>query len=84
MRDGTWTGLSEGTNPDLIEGVRWRARFEVSRGLNHGLGAEAVRRAILDRFRGELLAESFGEYADEMLMAALQREIEDCLDSAIS
>jgi hypothetical protein len=72
--------IAQGTDPDLIEVARWRARFEVGRGLSHGQGADEVRREILGRFRDELMSESFGPYADEALMAAVQREIDDALE----
>ncbi len=84
MRNAQGAIISSGTDPDLIEVVRWRARFEVGRALSHGLGSDEVRREVLGRFREELLAESFGDYADEVLMAALQREIDEALDVANS
>jgi hypothetical protein len=80
MRSANPSTLGQGTDPDLIEVARWRARFEVGRGLTLGQGPEQVRRDVLGRFRDELVAESFGDYADEVLMAALQREIDDMLD----
>ncbi len=80
MRSVEGTSVVQGTDPSLIEVARWRARFEVSRGLVHGQEPEQVRRDVLERFRDELIAESFGDYADEVLMAALQREIDDMLD----
>jgi hypothetical protein len=79
MRSINGLGLAQGTDPDLIEVARWRARFEVGRGLTHGQGPDEVRRDVLERFREDLIAESFGDYADEVLMAALQREIDDML-----
>ncbi len=80
MRSSQDFGFAQGTDPDLIEVARWRARFEVCRGLTLGQEPDEVRRDILARFRDELIAESFGTYADEVLMAALQREIDDMLD----
>jgi hypothetical protein len=80
MRSVLSSTVSQGTDPALIEVARWRARFEVGRGLTLGLEPEEVRRDVLERFRDELIAESFGDYSDEILMAALQREIDDMLD----
>ena len=79
MRMGIDMRIGGGTDPGLIEVAEWRARFEVSRALSRGERPEYVRRAIIRRFRAELVAESFGEYADEVLMAAMQREVEDAL-----
>jgi hypothetical protein len=84
MRNAQGTFIAQGTDPDLIEVARWRARFEVGRGLSHGQGPDEVRREILSRFRDEMLAESFGAYTDEALMAAVQREIDEALDVSSS
>ena len=70
------TDLSRGTELDLIELARWRARFEVGRCLHQGFDPEDARRETIHRFRDELNEESFGDYADEALMAAFQREVE--------
>jgi hypothetical protein len=80
MRSAEESIIAQGTDPSLIEVARWRARFEVGRGLTLGQGPEDVRREVLGRFREVLSVESFGDYADEVLMAALQREIDDMLD----
>ena len=76
--------LRGGTKVDLLEMAAWRARFEVCRGLAGGADPDEVRREIIGRFREEIAIESFGEYADETLMAALQREVEAALSVALS
>jgi hypothetical protein len=68
-----------GTDPDLIEVAEARARFEVWRGLSSGLEPEEIRRTVLGRFLDEISAESYGHYADESLMAAMQRAVEAAL-----
>ena len=84
MRTITTATIAVGTDPDLIEVAEWRARFEVGRGLSRGEAPDEVREAVIRRFREELDVESYGEYADEALMAALQRTVEAALsqDSA--
>ena len=82
MRIANASNLGQGTDPDLVELATWRARFEVTRGLAKGHSPCEVREDILRRFRLKLEAESFGDYADERLMAAMQREIEAVLGSA--
>jgi hypothetical protein len=82
MRTAYTSNLGQGTDPDLVEFATWRARFEVTRGLAKGQSPREVRQDILRRFRLELEVESFGDYADERLMAAMQREIEAALGSA--
>jgi hypothetical protein len=79
MRTSGEATLRCGTNPDLIEVAEWRARFEVGRALSRGEQPERVRQSVIRRFREELVAESFGDYADEVLMAAIQRGVEDAL-----
>ena len=71
--------IGGGTDPELIAVAGWRARFEVGRALSRGEEPGWVRQAVIRRFREDLDAESFGEYADEALMAAMQRGVEDAL-----
>ncbi len=78
MRAASLT-FAAGTDPDLIAAAIWRAKFEVGRALSRGVEPGRARQAIIGRFREELHAESFGEYADEVLMAAMQRGVEDAL-----
>lgn len=68
-----------GTDPDLIEVAETRARFEVWRGLCLGLNPNEIRRVVLGRFLDEISAESYGHYADESLMAAMQRAVDAAL-----
>jgi hypothetical protein len=79
MRTMSAATIGGGTDPDLIAVAEWRARFEVGRALSRGEEPERVRRAVIRRFREELDAESFGDYADEALMAAMQRGVEHAL-----
>jgi hypothetical protein len=84
MRTATAATIAGGTDPELIEVAEWRARFEVGRGLSRGETPGEVRQAVIRRFREELGVESYGEYADEALMAALQRGVEDALSEAFA
>ncbi len=79
MRNETGIRIVGGTDPDLIEVAETRARFEVWRALSLGLEPAEVRRAVLGRFLDEISAESYGHYADESLMAAMQRAVEEAL-----
>ena len=79
MRTTSAVTIGGGTDPDLIAVAEWRARFEVGRALSRGEEPGSVRLAVIRRFREELDAESFGEYADEVLMAAMQRGVEEAL-----
>ncbi len=79
MRTSSVAAIGGGTDPDLIAVAEWRARFEVGRALSRGEAPEWVRQSVIQRFREELVAESFGEYADEVLMAAMQRGVEMAL-----
>jgi hypothetical protein len=79
MRTTCTAMIAGGTDPGLIEVAKWRARFEVGRALSRGENPERVRQTVIRRFREELVAESFGEYADEVLMVAMQRGVEDAL-----
>jgi hypothetical protein len=79
MRTPVAATIGGGTDPDLIAVAEWRARFEVGRALSKGEEPWMVRQSVIRRFREELVAESFGEYADEALMAAMQRGVEDAL-----
>jgi hypothetical protein len=82
MRTNSTGTIGGGTDPDLIAVAEWRGRFEVGRALSRGEGPERVRREVIVRFREELVADSFGDYSDEVLMAAMQRGVEDALAQA--
>ena len=79
MRIASAAIIARGTSLELIQVAEWRARFEVWRGLSKGQEPSEVRRGVVSRFRHELGEESFGEYTDERLMAAIQREVEVAL-----
>ena len=79
MRIEKGTKIAGGTDPDLIEIAEARARFEVWRGRTSGLEPQEIRRAVLGRFLDEIGAESYGHYADESLMAAMQRAVDAAL-----
>ncbi len=79
MRTSFEETIDGGTEPDLIEVADWRARFEVARALSRGEEPERVRQSVIRRFREELVAESYGDYTDEVLMAAVQRGVEHAL-----
>jgi len=44
-----------------------------------GVGDDAIRREVIGRFRREINIQSFGTFADETLMATIQRAIEEVL-----
>ncbi len=79
MRTNGEARIGAGTDPGLLEVAGWRARFEVNRALSRGEEPEGVRTCVIRRFRADIDAESFGEWADEALMAALQRGVEAAL-----
>lgn len=79
MRMSGLAKFQNGTDPSLIELAKWRGRFEVGRALSRGEAPELARDSIIRRFREELMSESFGTYADEVLMAAVQRGVEAAL-----
>ncbi len=79
MRTASLANFQGGTDPSLVELAKWRARFEVGRALSRGEAPELARDSIIRRFREELMTESFGAYADEVLMAAVQRGVEAAL-----
>jgi len=79
MRSFSAESLANGTDAELIEVADWRARFEVARALARGEDPDRVRRLVIERFRDEIQAESFGEYTDEVLMAAMQRGVDHAL-----
>ena len=51
MRTTCAATLAGGTDPGLIEVADWRARFEVGRALSRGEAPDAVRHAVIRRFR---------------------------------
>jgi hypothetical protein len=67
------------TPVDLIEAASLGARIAVRAGIAGGLKESAIRRRVIGRFRRELLVESFGPFADETLMAAVQTAVESVL-----
>lgn len=79
MRTNGATLIGAGTDPGLLEVAGWRAQFEVSRALSRGEEPGGVRTCVIEKFRADIAAESFGEWADETLMAALQRGVEVAL-----
>ena len=68
-----------GTPRDLLRAAELGARLECRRRRARGEDDDAVRATILGRLRRELDAGSFGDYADESLVAAVQRAIEAIL-----
>jgi hypothetical protein len=71
--------VARGTPKELIRAAEMRARMAARWRRSAGQGDATIRREILARFREVIDAESFGEYADETVMAAAQRAIEEVL-----
>jgi hypothetical protein len=84
MRTTSVAAIGGGTDPDLIAVAEWRAHFEVGRALSRGEEPARVRQSVIRRFREELVAESYGEYVDEALMAAMQRGVEMALAQSLA
>jgi hypothetical protein len=79
MNRGTVRRIEGGTPEDLLQAAELGARLECRHRRVNGQEDEAIRDTILDRLRRELDAGSFGTYADESLVARVQRAIESVL-----
>jgi len=79
MNRGTVRCVEGGTPGDLLRAAELGARLECRHRRVQGQDDEAIRETILGRLRRELAAGSFGSYADESLVAAVQRAIESVL-----
>jgi hypothetical protein len=79
MNRGTVRCVEGGTPEDLLRAAELGARLECRHRRVKGQDDNAIRETILDRFRRELAAGSFGGYADESLVATVQRAIESVL-----
>jgi len=79
MNRGTFRYVEGGTPQDLLRAAELGARLECRHRRVKGQDDEAIRESILGRLRRELAAGSFGSYADESLVATVQRAIESVL-----
>jgi hypothetical protein len=79
MNRGIVRGVEGGTPEDLLRAAEVGARLECRHRRVKGQDDNAIRETILDRLRRELAAGSFGVYADESLMATVQRAVESVL-----
>ncbi len=79
MNRGTLRSVEGGTPEDLLQAAELGARLECRRRRFKGQDDTSIRATILDRLRRELAAGSFGAYADESLVATVQRAIESVL-----
>jgi hypothetical protein len=79
MNRGTVSCVEGGTPEDLLRAAELGARLECRHRRVKGQDDNAIRETILGRFRRELAAGSFGGYADESLVATVQRAIESVL-----
>jgi len=80
MNRATVRCVDGGTPRDLLRAAELGARLECRRRRGKGQADEAIRDTILTRLRTELAAGSFGPYADESLVATVQRAIESVLE----
>jgi hypothetical protein len=71
--------VTQGTPEELIRAAETRARMAARWRRSAGEDDATIRREILARFREVIDAESFGKYADETVMAAARRAIEEVL-----
>ena len=79
MRHVCTTTVSRGTPKDLIRAASLGARVATRWRRAEGQDDDKIRREVLAQFRADMLSESYGEYADETIMAAVQRSLEDVL-----
>ena len=78
MRDET--ALKDGTSCDLVAAATLGARIATRARVALGEDEATIRRQVVERFRDELAAESYGDFIDETLMAAVQRGVEAVLE----
>jgi hypothetical protein len=71
--------LARGTAEELVQAAELRGRMAARRYRDAGWDPERIAREVVADFRAELEAESFGVYADETLMAAVQRGVREVL-----
>jgi hypothetical protein len=71
--------VARGTSEELIRAAEMRARMAARWRRSVGQDDATIRQEVLARFREVIDAESFGVYADETVMAAAQRAIEEVL-----
>jgi hypothetical protein len=79
MNRGIVRCVEGGTPEDLLRAAEVGARLECRHRRVKGQDDNAIRETILGRLRRELAAGSFGGYADESLVATVQRAIESVL-----
>jgi len=79
MHRGIVRRVEDGTPRDLLQAAELGARLECRCRRAKGYDDEVIRATILDRLRRELDAGSFGLYADESLVATVQRAVESVL-----
>ncbi|WP_435008526.1 hypothetical protein P12x_005733 [Tundrisphaera lichenicola] len=75
----TITSVERGTPQDLLKAAELGARLECRRRRSRGQDDGSIRETILTRFRVELDSGSFGMYADESLVAVVQRAVDSVL-----
>jgi hypothetical protein len=71
--------LANGTPRELVQAAEMRARMAARRRRSAGQADETILREILARFREVIATESFGAYADETILAAARRAVEEVL-----
>jgi len=71
--------VAPGTSKELIRAADVRARMAARARLAAGQDDATIRREVLARFLEVIEAESFGEYADEAVLSAARRAIEEVL-----
>ena len=71
--------IPQGTPEGLIRAAAARARMAARWRRSAGEDDATIRRGVLARFREVIDAEGLGAYADEAVMAAARRAIEEVL-----
>lgn len=74
--------IATGTPQDLLKAAGLGARLAVRKRRADGVDDDAIRREVIGRFRQEIGIQSFGIFADETLMATIQRAVEEVLSEA--
>jgi hypothetical protein len=74
----TFPGIEGGTPPDLISAAALGARIEVRMRRCQGHDDDSIRRYVIGHYKREF-AEEYNEFAQETLIGAVQRAIEEAL-----
>ena len=74
---------STGTPIDLIEAAKLGARIATRARVARGEDADKIRREVVGRFLEEVAEESYGTFADETLVSAVQKAVDSVLGESL-